>query len=358
MAALAKGVNLSGWYAQLAPDKERFKNYIQPEDIKLLSRLGCRHARVIIEPRVLMTNKDPSVLDVENLKLFDASLDMILAGKLAVMICPYYDDKSKWQVLTDATAARAFGAFWGALAKHVSARDPDMVFLQVMNEPSTNDQTLWNNLQACLVGRIRRAAPGNTIVAVSNMRANGNWDLIGGLEQLQPVKDPNVVYDFHFYDPVQFTHQGATWMTPQVAHYKDLPYPSSVEAIQPFLKGIKDDSARSFAALYGRERWGRERIDRQIKRAANWARRFKAPIICSEFGCYRQNTPADGRNRYLRDVRETLEKYGIGWTHWDYVGDFGIVTVKDGKRVLDKDTAGALGLSADLPTTATAPAAP
>jgi len=39
-----------------------------------------------------------------------------------------------------------------------------------------------------------------------------------------------------------------------------------------------------------------------------------------------------------------LERHNIGWAMWDYDGNFGVVTKKDGKTTLDEMTIKALGL--------------
>ena len=63
--------------------------------------------------------------------------------------------------------------------------------------------------------------------------------------------------------------------------------------------------------------------------------------------------PGDPRDRlaWITDVRTTLEKYGIGWTVWEYTGGFGIVTKRDGQAIPDEPTIRALGRRAtSLPT--------
>jgi hypothetical protein len=49
------------------------------------------------------------------------------------------------------------------------------------------------------------------------------------------------------------------------------------------------------------------------------------------------------RSRDVSDVRTSLEKYGIGWTMWDYSGGFGIVTKENGQPQPDEITVKALG---------------
>ena len=60
--------------------------------------------------------------------------------------------------------------------------------------------------EAKLAAAIRQGAPANTIIA-----AGARWDDDDDMVFLEPLRDPNVIYVFHFYEPHIFTHQGATW---------------------------------------------------------------------------------------------------------------------------------------------------
>ena len=345
MASLKRGVNLGGWFAQGTLSRERFKGHITAEDAGRIRKLGCTFVRLPVDPAALADPGKPEAFDAGNLKLFDNALDLFQKEGLAVIVCPYMGDGPKHRVLTDRATTEAFLSFWGRLGRHLAARPTDKLFLQVMNEPSTDDQRAWDDLQLRIVAAIRSAAPKHTIVAASNLRANGGWDPIGGFVAGRPVEDRNVIYDFHFYDPVQFTHQGAGWMTWQVKEYRNLPYPSTPENIRPHLAGMTTPGARAYAVLYGRERWNKDRLEKQILRAIEWGRKHQVPVLCGEFGVYRRHAPEADRLRYLQDVREVLEKHGLGWAMWEYLGDFGVVVDKDGKRVVDENTAQALGLS-------------
>jgi hypothetical protein len=78
------------------------------------------------------------------------------------------------------------------------------------------------------------------------------------------------------------------------------------------------------------------RIESEMKQAAEWARRRGVPLVCNEFGVYREYADPQDRAAWLHDVRTALEHNGIGWAMWDYSGSFGVVTKKDGKTVADE----------------------
>ena len=45
-------------------------------------------------------------------------------------------------------------------------------------------------------------------------------------------------------------------------------------------------------------------------------------------------------------MRTALEKYGIGWTMWDYAGGFGVVNKQNGHATPGAEVVKALGLAA------------
>ena len=66
--------------------------------------------------------------------------------------------------------------------------------------------------------------------------------------------------------------------------------------------------------------------------------------MCNEFGVFRDFSEPQDRAAWITDVRTSLERHNIGWAMWDYSGNFGVATKKDGKAVLDENTVKALGL--------------
>jgi hypothetical protein len=187
---------------------------------------------------------------------------------------------------------------------------------------------------------VREAAPRHTIIATAH-----RWSAVEQLELLVPLDDRNVIYAFHFYEPHNFTHQGATWGADYWPYLHGVPYPSSPASVAGLLPGIMDETARRNLAAYGEERWDVARVGREVERAFLWARKNRVSVICNEFGVYRKFSPPAARARWLRDVRRALERRGIGWTMWDYAGGFGVaVKGEDGTARLDPVTLKALGL--------------
>jgi hypothetical protein len=62
---------------------------------------------------------------------------------------------------------------------------------------------------------------------------------------------------------------------------------------------------------------------------------------------HRPYADSAARARWLKDMRVAMEKHRLGWAMWDYQDNFGAVTKKDGKTIVDKSVIDALGLSSD-----------
>ncbi|HEV2763472.1 MAG TPA: cellulase family glycosylhydrolase [Pyrinomonadaceae bacterium] len=341
LARLRRGINLSHWFAQ-APrgdySEAHLKSHTTGRDLALIRELGFDHVRFTVEPAPLFDPAVPSRLKAEHLRHLDAALDLLLASGLAVIFDLHPADEFKHR-LKDDRAVAAFEEFWRSLARHLSRRDPERLFLEILNEPVIEDAYRWMGIQARVAAAVREGAPRHTIVA-----AGPRWSSVDELLRIEPVADPNVIYNFHFYEPHTFTHQGATWGADFWPHLKNIPYPSSPETIAPLLAGVGNQTARGALKDYGDERWDAARVEREIARAAEWGRRRGVPLMCNEFGVYRAYTPTEARLRWIEDVRRALERHHVGWTMWDYAGSFAVVLKKEGRATPDPATLAALGL--------------
>ena len=201
------------------------------------------------------------------------------------------------------------------------------------------DAYRWYGVEAKLAAAIRRGAPANTIIATG-----ARWDDDDDLVFLEPLPDTNVIYVFHFYEPHIFTHQGATWGAYYWHWLKGLHYPSSPENAAQVATLVPEARDRMHVIRYGQDHWDASRIEAEINQAADWAKQRGVPLICNEFGVFRDYSEPQDRSAWIKDVRTSLERHNIGWAMWDYSGNFGVVTQKDGKATLDESTVRALGL--------------
>ena len=343
IAHLRHGINASEWFAQVYDKrgytKEHFQSWTTAEDIALIKSMGFDHVRLSVDPQPMMPDHRPDEIPAEYLGYLDAAVKMILSQGLAVVIDLHPTSEFKARLAKDDSFVQQFGDFWRALARHYSSWDAEAVFFEILNEPEFSDQYRWCGVQAKVALAIREGAPRHTMIA-----AGARWSDDDELVFLEPLRDTNVIYNFHFYTPHMFTHQGANWGSYSWHWVKGLHYPSSPESAAKVAAGVPDAVDRLAVIRYGQDHWEAARIDAEITQVAEWARQRGVPVVCNEFGVYREHADPQDRAAWIHDVRAALEQHGMGWTMWDYSGSFGVVTKKDGRSVPDETTLRALGL--------------
>jgi endoglucanase len=340
---LKRGINLSEWFAQVYDKrgytKEHFESWTTAEDIARIKSLGFDHVRLSVNPQPMFTEHQPNQIPADYLGYLDAAVKMILDHGLAVVIDLHPDSDFKARLAKDDTFVEQFADFWRALAAHYSTWDAERVFFEILNEPELSDRYRWLGIEAKLAASIREGAPQQTIIA-----AGARWSDDDDLVFQEPLRDPNIIYNFHFYEPHIFTHQGATWSVYNWHWLHGLRYPSDPASAERTAALEPEEVNRLAVIRYGYEQWDAVRIDAEMKLAAEWAYPRGVPLMCNEFGVYRNYADPEDRAAWLRNVRSALEKYGIGWAMWDYSGSFGLVTKTEGKTAVDEGVVHALGL--------------
>jgi aryl-phospho-beta-D-glucosidase BglC (GH1 family) len=340
---LQHGINASEWFAQVYDKRgytqEHFLAWTTAEDIALIKSMGFDHIRLSVNPQPMFNEREPNKLPAEYIGHLDTAVKMILDHGLAVVIDLHPESDLKARLTKDDDFVEQFAEFWRALAQHYSTWDADRVFFEVLNEPEFSDRYRWIGVQAKLAAAIREGAPAHTIIA-----AGARWSNDDELLFQEPLHDANVIYNFHFYEPHIFTHQGANWGAYYWHWLRGLAYPSTMESAERAAALEPDDVNRLPVIRYGLDHWDASRMDAEMKEAARWANRRGVPLVCNEFGVYRAYADPQSRYAWIHDARTAFEKNGIGWTMWDYSGSFGVVTKKDGKTTVDDGTLKALGL--------------
>lgn len=341
-AKLARGINLSFWFTYRGNptiDPQLFR----PDDADLskLRKMGFRHVRIAFDYAWLVDAGNPAHANPQRAAELGDALQQIASHDLMAVVTMNADNDYLKRLLGDPVTLNSASAFWWSLARQLSSRLPsDKLVFEVLNEPGDDDAAASLKVMQTLAGSVRDAAPAYTIAV-----AGHKYSSIDELLALVPFQDKNLVYTFHFYEPFNFTHQGASWGWPMWAKFHGFPYPSSVEALAPVLPTL-DADARPHAAFYGQQNWDRAKLAAMLDRVAEWKNRNQVPVWCSEFGAVKTVAPPGSREAWLRDTRELLEARGIPWTHFDFAQHMGLVDGPQGARRWNRGAVEALGLRA------------
>ena len=335
LARLRYGVNLTRWFNEWGR-KPRFTDHFSDADLAAIRALGFRVVRLAVDPQYLYRPDKPGLLEPAVLADLDSAVDRLLAHDLAVIVTPFPHDRF---LLQDSVRAAGFVRFWEVLARNLGTRDPERVFLEVVNEPVFYDRAeAWGETQRLLLAAMRRGAPRHTLIATGP-----SWSTIDGLLRVSPVRDPNIVYTFHFYEPWEFAHQGLPWAG--TAELRSLPYPADSSRCAAALGRLTDSGAVADAKAYCAGHWDAAALGVALDRVDQWRRVHGVPVFAGELGvtC---TAPKPDRLAWIRDARVELERREIGWALWGWDDCFGLNAHReaDGRLVLDADVLEALGL--------------
>lgn len=336
---LATGANICRWFRFPRGNlTDHLTHYISEDEAAFMVRIGLKHVRLCVAPRVIMNPTSGEIVE-ENGVLLEAAIERLQRAGLLVMVDIHNEDRPAelnpdWQA--------AFVRFWAALASRLARFDPEFTMLEIINEPVfSGREGEWDTLNARLAAVIREKAPQHTIVA-----SGPNWGGIDGLKKLTPLPDRNVVYSFHCYDPFTFTHQGATWSGDAVKPLRNVPYPSSPEAVEPLLADLESlPASKTMVENYGRERWNKAKLSARFRQGIEWGAKHQVPLYCGEFGVYPPNCKPEHRGNWFGDFGEVLAENHIGWAVWGWDEGFGLARKRvDGQLAVDTVVAQALGL--------------
>ena len=276
---LQHGINASEWFAQSPNDYSaaRTNRYTDAADIALIAKLGFDNVRLSVDATPLeQWPRGNDGLNAEFMGRLDRAVDTMLADGLAVQIDLHPEEGYKARIKSGDDGVDRMVMLWRQLAAHYATRDPERVFFEIMNEPAVSDPYRWAGIEARVVAAIREAAPRNTIIATGP-----NYSGIADLLTQQPLADGNVIYNFHFYDPIEFTHQGAGWGAAWWTYTHDIAYPADESSMAESLKEVPEPANRFALERYFLDHWDVHRVRLTIDEAAAWAKANDVPLICN-----------------------------------------------------------------------------
>lgn len=312
--ALRRGINVTQW------ESSAWFGAAEPARIRCL---GFDFVRLHVDP-LRLHGRD----SLHYLRALDATLLSLQQADLSVIAVLRPGEPA------DARARTA--TFMRAALLHLGGHvQEDQRFGRVMLES-------WNEPPAVLdtgTGTTWRALQESLVVALDPLGRQGRLVLTapdGALDSLvaaPPIGRAPARYDFHFYAPFHFTHQGADWGWWASTYYprlRDIPYPSALVDTIALARPARADELPGLVrqlSLYRLAAWDHARIEAEIGRARDWAERWDMTLLVGEFGALSRAAPSDSRARWIRDVRLALEKHHIPWAYWryaDYPGGFGL----------------------------------
>ncbi len=316
------GVNLGGWFSQCDYSEERYDSFIRPEDFAVIRSWGADHVRIPVDYNLLEDEAGtPLPAGYERLQ---RALDCCRANGLHAVLdlhkTPGFsfdpDEREAGFFENPALQERFFG-LWEALAKRFGQNG--LVAFELLNEVTERDfMPAWNRIwQECL-RRIRVFAPTVPVLV------GGYWHNSAlSVPAIAPPPDEHVVYNFHCYEPLIFTHQGASWMPTMDPDFR-LPVTASCGEMAAASLEMLGERATLFERFPPEGRLSPAYFEAFLAPAVEAAEKNGVPLYCGEYGVI-DRVPPEQALEWYRMIHRVFEEHGVGRAAWSYRRmDFGL----------------------------------
>lgn len=331
------GVNLGGWFSQCNYTEYRYNNFITKEDFKVIAGWGLDHIRLPIDYKLIETD-DGQPLEKGYERIANAikwskenKLNMILDVH---KIAGYSFDPGHGEsgFFDNETLQERFYKLWENLAKHFAKSFDDADFgngrhgeicFELLNE--VTDQAYckkWNAIARTCIERIRAIAPTIKILVGSYWNNS-----LASVKDLDPPYDENIVYNFHCYEPLVFTHQGAIWIEKMPGDFR-FPLKSNFADYAKMTEEKCGQIGTSFIGLPPDSTPDVSYFEKIFAEAVETAEKRGVLLYCGEYGVIEKATPEDTLEWY-RLISTVFNKHGIGRAAWSYRQmDFGLADAR------------------------------
>lgn len=327
-------------------------NALTRDELRTLRRTGFDFVRLAVDPGPFLQFQGPHRDALDDI-LMDR-VRLILAAGLSVVVDFHPSDlhpEYTARALTAGLDTPAFRDYLRMLERTAGLLDrlhSKKVALELMNEPPVHAGA-WQPMLEAAYAAVRHRSIDLPLVIEGGDEASAAALL--AMRTTAFAEDTAVLFSFHYYDPYQFTHQGASWN--DARYLADVPYPALARAAADSLeataaaigesnlarnqKSTAHRDAQRQLESYRRSAFDGNAIAKCFEQVANWARsQGVAPdrVMLGEFGARKTDLQSFGsraaeRAQWFHDVREQAEVHGFGWAVWAYRGGGGFALARD-----------------------------
>jgi endoglucanase len=283
---LGRGINLGN--ALEAPNEGEWGVRLKAEYFKSIKEAGFDSVRLPVRWSAHADAADPYTINPKFAARVDWAIERALANRLNIIVNVHHYGETDSD--PDKHMPRLIG-LWEQIAARYRERPAEVAF-ELLNEPHDKlTAAKWNDAVPRLLAVVRKTNPTRPIIL-----GPVQWNQIGMLDKLELQQgDRNLIVTVHFYDPFQFTHQGAPWV-----------------------KGAAQWKGRKWSGTDAEA----EAIKKPFERAAAWAKKHDRPIFLGEFGAFEAGD-MESRARWTRFVAREAERHGFSWAYWEFCSGFG-----------------------------------
>ena len=309
-----RGIDLGGWLSQCDNDdysEKHFSEFITEKDFDRIAGWGLDHVRLPFDYNVIMTDSGEFV--ESGFKYLGFCVDECEKRGLNVVFDLHktagfvFDNDNCFEFFDNTGLQDLFVKLWLEMTRRYG--DRKNVVFELLNEVTDASVTeKWNAIIKRTVLAIRELNADIRII-VGGIFNNS----VIGLTKLEKPCAPNMVFTFHCYDPLLYTHQKAYWVA-GMPDDLDVDYPvSESELLKKSLEIIGERGDYSLDPNIDKP-VSSEYFERVFARAVKSAEENDVPLYCGEYGVIDRADP-ESTVRWFKDIHEAFEKLGIDREH-------------------------------------------
>ena len=318
-----KGVNLGGWFSQCDHTEERYDTFIRDDDFAVIRSWGADHVRLPIDYE-LLEDKDAQPLEGGYARLQHV-VDVCRENGLHLI----FDLHKTAGFSFDANEGEAgffdsekyqerFDCLWEHIADRFG-QNSELLAFELLNEITEQSYcAAWNRIAAECIRRIRGKAPDVPILV------GGYWhNSARSVKDIAVPLDDHIVYNFHCYEPLIFTHQGANWIPGMDPAFR-IPVTAGFGEMSEAAKANGAESFAGYDAYAPETTLSADYFRAFMEEAVRTAEERGVPLYCGEYGVIDRAAPEQALV-WFGMIHEAFESYGIGRAAWSYRKmDFGL----------------------------------
>ena len=204
---LARGVNFGNMLD--GPYEGAWGLLVEERFFDRVVEAGFDHVRLPISWTHHADSSLPYTIDEAFFSRVDDIVAQATSRGLKIVVNVHHYDELNDTPLTEWGRALAI---WEQIAERYQDTPNDLVAFEILNEPHGTFSLypeLWEEFMDDALSIIRETNPERTVLVGPT-----NYNAIAALSGFNPPVDPNILVSVHYYNPFQFTHQGASWITP------------------------------------------------------------------------------------------------------------------------------------------------
>lgn len=321
------GVNLGGWFSQCNHTEERYNTFITRKDFEVIKSWGLDHVRLPIDYN-LVEEADGTYKE-KGFERISRVIDWCKENNLNLLLdlhktAGYSFDSGYGEsgFFENPDLQERFYKLWENLARRFATAfdgSANEICFELLNE--VTDQSYckkWNAIARTCIQRIRAIAPTIKILVGSYWNNS-----LASVKDLDPPYDSNIVYNFHCYDPLVFTHQGATWIPKMNPDFR-FPLKSKFSDYKKMTEEKCGQAGNSFDAFSPDAVLDQDYFESIFAQAIQVAEERCVLLYCGEYGVIDRVNMEDTLEWY-RLISNSFNRHGIGRSAWSYRQmDFGL----------------------------------